>query len=305
MAHCPFCQAPVPTDLVTYGGPCPKCFGMIPGEEAPTDPGEVVKKALATADDKARKRRQSAPLLVAVPLVLVTVLIAVGYALWPEPEVEPIVFDGEFDIMAVPVAYLEAPAEAPVEAGKPPRPRPDPRPQAGGTAEPTVARNPQPGSAPQPAAQPRPTTGSDAVASADPGMGAGAAAGAGGAPGEASAGGSRGSGFGVDLSAKRRTGTLTDPDQIKQMVDQRMTQQAGKLKACYEQSLKADENLAGRWRIAYTVTAKGTVSNASATGLTAKNAGFETCMIDQLKRWTFDPIARDQPVQRTLYFRPQ
>lgn len=284
MAHCPFCQAPVPTDLVTYGGPCPKCFGMIPGEEAPTDPGEVVKKALANADDKVRKQRQSAPLLVAVPLVVATVLIAVGYALWPAPQVEPIVFDGEMDMSAVPVAYLEAPAEAPVEPGKPPRPRTEPRPQPG--AAPTVARDPAP------TAAPRPTTGNDAVASADPLPAPGAAP-------------RPSSGFSVDVSTQRRSGTLTDPDQIKAMVDQRMTQQSGKLKACYEQTLKADENLAGRWRIAYTVTSKGTVSDVSATGLTVKNAAFETCMTDMLKRWTFDPIARDQPVQRTLYFRPQ
>ena len=135
MAYCPFCQTPVPTNLVTYGGPCPKCFGMIPGEEAPTDPGEAVKKAIANADDKLRKNRQSAPLFVAVPLVLITCLVAVGYALWPAPTVEPIVFDGELDMGAVPVAYQEARPEAPqpVVAAAPGRPGPtNPQPAVGG-----------------------------------------------------------------------------------------------------------------------------------------------------------------------------
>ena len=45
LAACPFCGRDVDADLVTYGGKCPHCFGEIPGEEAPTDPGEEKKAA--------------------------------------------------------------------------------------------------------------------------------------------------------------------------------------------------------------------------------------------------------------------
>ncbi len=285
MASCPFCQASVTKDLVTFGGPCPNCFGLIPGEEAATDPGEEKKRALARADEQAKARRRSAPLFVAVPLVLSTVLCAAVYALWPDPDVVPIVFEGEMDMSGIEISYLEAPAEAPAPAPQVQTPGPKgPKPS-------TVASDPAPK-----AASKTPTAENDGVAQADPEPAPMAS--------PAPTGGTR-LGMGVTQSVSRRAGTLTDPDQIRQMVDERMTAQAGKLKACYEQQLKQDEFLAGKWRIIYTVTPKGTTADVAAQGLGVSNAAFESCMVEQVKRWAFDPIARDQPVQRTLNFKPR
>jgi hypothetical protein len=268
LAQCPFCQTEIPQDLLTYGGPCPKCFGMIPGEEAPTDPGEVVKKAQARADERVRRRRALAPMLLVVPMVMLVCGVAGIFALMPEAQVVPIVFDDELDMNTIEVAYLEAPAEAPksTDPAEPVASRPRPRP----TSEPSTAPQPQP-EAVATAPSPRPSSRA---------------------------------GFGVDQSVGRKAGALTDPDQIREMVFARMTAQSGKLKACYEQRLKTNNRLSGRWLIAFTVTPKGTVENPSAKGSNVSDAEFESCLVRELGRWAFDPIAKDQPVQRTLKFTP-
>ncbi|MBA2321697.1 MAG: AgmX/PglI C-terminal domain-containing protein [Deltaproteobacteria bacterium] len=238
---------------------------MIPGEEAPTDPGEVVKKAQTRADDKVRQRRALAPMWLAIPLVGLVCAVAGFYTLSPDPELVPIVFDEELDMDTVEVAYLEAPAAAP--AGPAPvasAPRPKPRP----TSEPSRTTNPTP--EPELIAPPRPKSG----------------------------------GFGVDQSVGRRAGPLTDPDQIRDMVFARMTAQSGKLKACYEERLKTLNTLSGRWLVSFTVAPNDTVANPAAKGATVSDAEFETCLVRELGRWAFDPISRDQPVQRTLKFTP-
>jgi hypothetical protein len=249
---------------------------MIPGEEAPTDPGEVVKKAQARADEKVRRNRTFLPFLAAMPLVGILVVTAVVWMLWPAPVIVPLELD-ELDMGTVQVVYLEAPAtpaaaEAPTVA---PRPR-APRPQVASSSQPAPAPNRvEAGRAPQPdgaAASPAPENSTV---------------------------------FGpVSLNVARRSGTLTDPDQIREMVLQRMSAQSGKLKACYEQRLKVREDLAGKWRIAYVVDTSGAVRSPTVTGLTAHDAEFESCVVDQLERWTFDRISRDQPIERTLWFRP-
>jgi hypothetical protein len=244
---------------------------MIPGEEAPTDPGEAVRKAQARADDKVRRRRAFAPMLLAVPMVMLACGLAGLFAFWPDAKVVPIVFDDELDMGTIEVSYLEAPAgqgdPAPAPAvATAPRPRPRP------ASEPNAAPNPQP--TPDPAiveSSPTPRPSSRA-------------------------------GFGVDQTVGRKAGTLTDSDQISAMIRTRMTEQAGRLKGCYEERLKTRSSLRGRWLISFVVTEKGGVANPAAKGATVSDADFESCLVRELGRWSFDPIAHDQPAQRTLNF---
>ena len=57
MGECPFCKGNVAEDILVYGGRCPQCLIEIPGEEAPTDPGEEVRAEQAAAAATAEKRR--------------------------------------------------------------------------------------------------------------------------------------------------------------------------------------------------------------------------------------------------------
>lgn len=70
MEHCPFCNTTVDEDLIRFGGTCPSCYGEIPGEEAATDPGEVVKAALVQADEARVRRRMLVPALVTLVVLL-------------------------------------------------------------------------------------------------------------------------------------------------------------------------------------------------------------------------------------------
>ncbi len=273
MTHCPFCQTEVPQNLLTYGGACPKCFGMIPGEEAPTDPGEAVRKAQSRADDKVRRRRAFLPMLFAIPMVALACGLAGLAVLWPDPEVVPIVFDDELDMGTIAVAYLEAPVG---------QPAPDPLRVAPNSARPRPRPTPVPGVAGSPAPEPEPAA---PVPSVGP------------SPQPSSQ-----AGFGVEQTLGRRAGTLTDPDQIREMIKKRMTEQSGRLKACYEERLKTRGSLSGKWLISFVVTAKGGVDKPAVKGATVTDAEFESCLVRELGRWTFNPISHDQPAQRTLSF---
>jgi len=114
-------------------------------------------------------------------------------------------------------------------------------------------------------------------------------------------------GLGLDLGpdVRRRSEVLTDADAIRKMIGDLMKQNIPRLKQCYERELKRDPELAGRWLIKYTVNKEGKAVNASASGRDRSNAELETCMANVIEsRWAFDRIVRDQPVQKTLTFRP-
>ena len=87
MSECPFCGASVSEDLITYGGSCPKCFGEIPGEEAPTDPGAEARAIQEKKDRRGATIRAVLGLAAMASVVALVGVAAVAVVLWPEPEV--------------------------------------------------------------------------------------------------------------------------------------------------------------------------------------------------------------------------
>jgi hypothetical protein len=251
-----------------FGGRCPSCLGDIPGDEAPTDPGEAVKRAQAQRDARTRRQRKLIPVLISVPIVLLLGVVAVAVVLRPEPEIAVI----DFDLLDYPMPELVARAPDPV-----PVPPPATTGGAGGAG----------------AAAPAPKV-SAAVARVDEPKQAAVTA----APIEAPS-----LDLGLNINAERRSEVYTDPEQITAMIYKLMTAQVPRLNACYEQRLRVDETLQGRWRIAYTVEASGAVSKASATGLGRQDADFEACLARTVAGWKFDRIAAARQVQRSLTFR--
>ena len=67
---------------------------------------------------------------------------------------------------------------------------------------------------------------------------------------------------------------------------------------------RSNESLQGRWRVSFTVTTDGTVSTPGAEGLNESVSEFETCLANEVGRWKFQRIIRDQPVRKTFTFRP-
>ncbi len=86
MGVCPFCHAGVDEELLLYGGSCPHCLIEIPGEEAPTDPGENGTVDPPEVVAHATKKKQRTSLVVAA---VVGLLGAIGVGAYlSQPPVE-------------------------------------------------------------------------------------------------------------------------------------------------------------------------------------------------------------------------
>ena len=62
MADCPFCGGEISEAMALDGGTCPHCFGEIPGEDAPTNPGDDLLQAIAAKDESERNERGEPPI---------------------------------------------------------------------------------------------------------------------------------------------------------------------------------------------------------------------------------------------------
>ena len=293
VASCPFCAALVSQDLVTFGGSCPRCLGAIPGEEAPTDPGEVVKRAHASRDEATARRRRILPVLVALPIVGLVAMAAIGVLMMPKPEVAVIDFDLLEDF-PMPELVARAPGEALPEGSAAEVVRPGP---AVGSAPAAVGAGATGGAV---VGSPQQTA---SVTSSSPDSAAAAVAVAVPTPKGTARGGTVD--LGLSLKASRRSEVYTDPEQITAMIATLMEAQVPTVQACYERRLRAAEGLAGRWRIAFTVTQEGRVRDATATGVDQVDAELESCIVERVGTWRFDRIVADQPVQRSLRFAPR
>ena len=315
MSECPFCGTDVPDDLVTYGGPCPKCFAEIPGEEAPTDPGAEARAVQERKDRRGATIRAFVGLGVMAAVVSCTGLAALAVVLWPEPEVAVLDFDQldygyEYpDLVGVEDLATGEGADGVADADA-------------GKATPSRSSSPSKGSDPSKYTEGGYRPENKAAGAAD-GLKTDGVASAGEGP-RGTRGGTdavagptdiariegpktQAGGLGLDIGpdVSRRGEVLSDPDAIVQMIGKLMRQNIPRLKHCYERELKKDPSLKGRWLIRYTVTKEGKAVNASATGRDGSNAELEACMANVIEtRWRFDRIVRDQPVQKTLTFRP-
>lgn len=307
---------------MVYGGPCPKCFAEIPGEEAPTDPGAEARAAQEKKDRRGATLRAAVGMGAMMALVACTGIGALAVVLWPEPEVAVLDFDSaEFDYPAFELVGNADAAEGDPDVAvdvKVAQAAPTPRPGGNGGS----AQAPRPkldASAYVPTKVGTDEVDASAALGKDDGVAEldttrgtrgvdGPAAGPAGLDGVGSgdAGAQQAIGLELDLNVERRTGVvLSDPDQIRQMIGKLMGQQVRKLSYCYERRLKQAPDLGGRWLIKYTVSKDGKAIDASATGRDVSDPELEKCLVDNIEsKWRFDQIVRATPVQKTLTFRP-
>ncbi len=296
LAQCPFCHAPVSESIVRHGGTCPACLHVIPGEEAPTHPGDEVMAEIRKADEAHQRKRADKPLKFGLPLFVVA-LLGVGYALKPEPPLEKLEFGAdEFGFKFDAAEFKEAdpnavaPAEAPVaNAGKPGGQASKPRP-GGGLAG---AGNVGEGLGSGPAV---PSGDLSQGGSADPSAPVShrveteqgsAVREAGGLAGAGSASGSSApSSLDVAFNARRTAAVLESRDDIQAAIKDMLRARVPRLKQCYERSLKSNEDLHGSWRMSFMLGKEGAVQGATAEGQTMHDATFESCLVNELSAWT-------------------
>ena len=270
MGVCPFCHAEAEEELLLYGGSCPHCLLEIPGEEAPTDPGENGTVDPPEVVAHAAKKKQRTGLIIAG---LVGLISAVGVgAFLSQPaeqeyaEIPEIVINRDLsahkdlpipeeDQLAAVANSDAASLSTPTNAQATTRP-----PVGGQVTSNTSASTPK---------QATPSSLDDLIgmgSSVDPNAGL---------PG-----------------AK----VLTSDAEIQEMVTRTISFKLSQVEACYNSRLKEQEDLAGTWQASWKITKAGTTSGVSVRGRGVSDSELETCIKNRIQKWSFQKINRDYPV---------
>ena len=291
MAECPFCKGKVAADLTRDGGRCPHCLIEIPGEEAPTNPGEAAK---AMQQAEAAAARKGGPPRVLLALLLM-VTVGGGALVLSQHEEPPSPMDFSFEM--VPLSEhkdLALPQSSGPEAversNRPHRDRSGGVANAGGsTHSGSVGAVANAGGAPEEIPQEAgaglrlPTTSSKKV---DMGLGGGPV---------------------ISVPTGGRFAptaeVLSDPAAIQEAVGKALNAYVGTLRRCYESALKSNDGLRGKWDVGFMIQTDGHTDDVVVTFMTGKSdKGFEACMEREVHGWTFARIAESQWVNYPVKF---
>lgn len=301
---CPFCKGVIPADLARFGGNCPHCLLEVPGEDAPTDPGAILRAKQAEEERKAAAARQRArqrTILVAA-VAFVGLVGAGGWWAWSQQQAAVYELDDYYVLPLDALATAPTPA-APVEPTPTPTGRPGKKPAAGGSAgaSGSTGANPTAGGTATPpgtGAPSRPTSGTSSPSDAVPAEVAALMGGGSGATGSVSLGG----GAAIDVS--RPDLVLSDEAEIVEMAKQVIARSSPQLQNCYQQRLKQVPDLAGAWKVQFDVTRAGGIDGIEVDGLDRDDRELEACIARNLAGWKFMKIAREQTFSKTYRFRP-
>jgi len=84
-------------------------------------------------------------------------------------------------------------------------------------------------------------------------------------------------------------GDAGDVNSVKKYVSRKK----GQIKACYEEQLKSNPDIAGKIEVTWTVQSDGSVTGVSVASNTTGNSDLEGCIIRRIKRWKF-PEGEDE-----------
>jgi len=111
--------------------------------------------------------------------------------------------------------------------------------------------------------------------------------------------------MGLPITAPAAVKTdVTPPDQLAAMIQRRFGRMNGSIQASYQARLKQDETLKGTWKISFVIKKDGSVKNAKAVGQNVSDPALEADIVKIVTATTFDPIADDQPVDKTITLSP-
>lgn len=297
MAHCPFCKGPVNEDLLRFGGNCPSCLILIPGEEAATDPGEEKRAAEDDAHRKqaaARERRRHRIIGGLVALVVGGVAVAI---LTREPPPTPLALDTEeFYIVPLDAHQSQAAMETPAELAS----------ANGSKATKTAGSGSRASSSSSASAGSSSSGGASTDAGASAPEATVASAGASSPSSGVSSGSSSADLFSVALNgpkAKSANLTLKDDSAIAKMVMEVFNAGTRQLRGCYESSLKENPSLRGSWEVSWVVTKEGRAKDVEARARGAGDRDLEGCMERTVASWKFQPVYTEFAIPaRTVIF---
>ncbi len=275
MADCPFCNAEVTEELLRFGGSCPHCFNVIPGEEAPTDPGTGEQRLLEETDRRVVGQDGGNKLLWAA-LALFGLGIAGGGLWWSQrsvmlPETPG---DGEIsDVFQVELEELvqtstmaivgaETEDAAQESSDKPEVVATMPQTFSTGSSGSSVSTEVEDDVDPSPLGGPR-------------------------------------------VVVRRRSmerAPLSDEGQIESEVQGTLRATNARMQHCYNQRIKEASALHGSWMVQFTVETDGTTSQVMARPQTMADAEFQLCLERQIGELRFPRITRPMPFAKRYTF---
>jgi hypothetical protein len=257
----------------------------IPGEEAPTDPGERA-SAMHELETQAAKSKTRGPFMIAAAVV--GLLIGSGGAWLALGRNEPaaVATNGvEDEMIIVPLSAHRDLVLAPrndAKDGSAARARPQGSTHDASSSERAIASA---GPLPEPEAEPDVAEGSVMPR-----------------PG----GGSPDNPFGALGPNVRQSNIgaveLTDPAEINVMVKRVMSRGGGQLKQCYEARLKSDEKLKGAWNVQFQVSPAGRATDIAVVAVDRPDAELEACIARNIESWSFVRIHEPLVVQKVYRF---
>lgn len=284
MITCPFCSTEIDDGLSRFGGNCPHCFNVIPGEEAPTDPGVAAAPVVAASSEAAGGSKM---ILVFGFLAFVAVGAAVGIGRKDSAESEEQA-QGEMALqieenrkaeeeerLAVVAADEEQAAEEKAAAEAAALEEKEAAEVAARERARAAALSKARASEPSVVSTPSDNSAELAVASAP-----------------------------IRTSPTREvaSGILETPAEINRAIRNSLRRYKGQLEQCYNIELNENEGLKGRWEVSFTVETTGKTSSVSVRGITGSHADLEACMLKNVKRWSFPRIAGAIPYVKEYAF---
>jgi len=279
MSECPFCKISIPEEVTLYGGHCPGCLILIPGEETATDPGVEI---TSSVDPTKKVAIGGFP----IAALAVGLLLGFGVGGWwwvtqrPAPDMTGATAAN--GLVPTPLSAhedqdygLDVVAEEEVESGYKRR-----RPVVTKYVD-TRTQAPEMGGNVQDAAV----------------LPANATAGLGAAPRDVF------STIGAAPKARsQKSIVLKDSLKIEEMVGRVLNRGAKQLEQCYTKALKMNEGLTGAWYVDFTISEEGKPVLVSVEALGSSHRGIESCIHQQVGRWRFQRIVEPVDVARTYRF---
>lgn len=282
MTTCPFCSAEIDDGLSRFGGNCPHCFNVIPGEEAPTDPGVASAPVASAAPEAAGGSKM---LLVFGFLAFVAIGAAIGIGRKESADSEEQAQNelalqaeetrkAEEEKRLAALATEEADAKALADAEAAALEEQEAAEAAARAKAPAVAVS-KARAAEDSVTEPVDNSAELAIASGP-----------------------------IRTSPTRdvASGILETPAEINRAIRNSLRRYKGQLEQCYNIELNEDESLKGRWEVSFTVEATGKTSNVSVKGITGSHADLEACMLKNVKRWSFPRISGAIPYVKEYAF---
>ena len=280
MSECPFCKISIPEELTLYGGHCPGCLILIPGEETATDPGVEI---TSSVDPTKRAAIGGFPIVA----LAVGLLLGFGVGGWWWVTQRPTT-----DMAGATVAngLVPAPLSAHEDqdyglgtrkAAKETETRHKVQRNVATKRVDTRTQSPEMGGSVQDASV-LPTN---------------ASAGLGAAPRDVF------STIGAAPKARsQKSIVLKDSLKSEEMIGRVLNRGAKQLEHCYTKALKMNESLKGAWYVDFTISKDGKPVLVSVEALGSSHSGIESCIHQQVGRWRFQRISEAVDVARTYRF---